>query len=93
MIRIDSENSSIEDLSIYPNPSRDVFNISFTSEEKQNLKVRLVNVIGEQLVSEDLQQFIGTYTKQLDLTNKAKGVYFLEIETDDVCTINKLVLY
>ena len=50
LIRIDSENSTIEDLSIYPNPSRDVFNISFTSEEKQNLKVRLVNVIGEQLL-------------------------------------------
>ena len=92
MIRIESENSSIENLNIYPNPSRDIFNVSFTTEEKQNLKVRLVNVIGEQLVSEDLQQFIGTYTKQLDLTNKAKGVYFLEIETDDGVINKKLIL-
>ena len=37
LIRIESENSSIENLNIYPNPSRDIFNISFTSEEKQNL--------------------------------------------------------
>ena len=65
---------------------------SFTSEEKQNLKVRLVNVIGEHLVNEDLQQFIGTYTKQLDLTNKAKGIYFLEMETDNGVINKKLIL-
>ena len=92
LIRIESENSSIENLTIYPNPSRDVFNISFISEEKQNLKVRLVNVIGEQLIAEDLKQFIGQYTKEIDLTNKAKGIYFLEIETDDGVINKKLIL-
>ena len=92
MIRLESENSTIENLTIYPNPSRDIFNISFISEEKQNLKVRLVNVIGEQLVSEDLKQFIGEYTKEIDLTNKAKGIYFLEIETEDGVINKKLIL-
>ena len=31
--------TSIGNLDVYPNPSRDIFNISFTSEEKQNLRV------------------------------------------------------
>ncbi|MEC9209004.1 MAG: T9SS type A sorting domain-containing protein, partial [Bacteroidota bacterium] len=92
LIRIESENSSIDNLSIYPNPSRDIFNITFTTEEKQNLKVRILNVIGEQLISEDLQQFIGEYTKQIDLSNKAKGIYFLEIETDNGVINKKLIL-
>jgi len=92
LIRIDSENSSIGNLTIYPNPSRDVFNISFVSEEKQNLEVRLVNVIGEQIMTEDLKRFIGEYTKEIDLTDKAKGVYFLEIETDDGVITKKLIL-
>jgi hypothetical protein len=91
LIRIESENSSIENLTIYPNPSRDVFNISFVSEEKQNLKVRLVNVIGEQLIAEDLKQFIGEYTKEIDLTDKAKGIYFLEIETEYGIINKKLI--
>jgi len=69
-----------------------VFNISFISEEKQNLKVRLVNVIGEQLIAEELKQFIGEYTKQIDLTDKAKGIYFLEIETEDGVINKKLML-
>jgi hypothetical protein len=51
-----------------------------------------VNLLGEQLISEDLKQFIGEYTKQIDLTNKAKGIYFLEIETDDGVINKKLIL-
>jgi hypothetical protein len=92
LIRIESENSSIENLSIYPNPSRDVFNITFKVEQKQNLKVRFVNLIGEQLITEDLKQFVGEYTKQIDLTTNAKGIYFLEIETDDGVINKKLIL-
>ena len=72
--------TSINNLAIYPNPSRDIFNVTFTSEEVQNLKVRILNVVGEVIVSEDLQQFIGEYTKQINLTNNAKGIYFLKLK-------------
>ena len=92
MIRIESENSSIENLTIYPNPSRDVFNISFISEEKQNLRVRILNVIGEEVYKEDLQQFIGEYTKQIDLKENPKAIYFLEIETEKGIINKRLIL-
>jgi hypothetical protein len=84
--------AAINNLSIYPNPSRDVFNISFTSEDIQNLKIRILNLIGEELVNKNLEQFIGEYTKQIDLTNNAKGIYFLEIETNDGVINKKLIL-
>ena len=84
--------TAIANLDIYPNPSRDVFNVTFTSEEVQDLKVRLLNVIGEELINEDLQQFIGEYTKQIDLTGNAKGIYFLEIETNNGVINKKLIL-
>ena len=86
------EEISINNLNIYPNPSRDVFNITFKIEEKQNLKVRILNVIGEKVISDNLQQFVGEYTKEIDLTNKAKGIYFLEIETDNGVTNKKIIL-
>ena len=82
----------VTDVQVFPNPSRDIFNISFTVKEKQNLKLRIVNVRGEHLIVENLQQFIGLYTKQLDLTNKTKGIYFLEIETDNGVINKKLIL-
>jgi hypothetical protein len=83
---------SISHLDVYPNPSRDIFNITFTSETVQDLKVRILNVIGEELVSDELEQFIGEYTKQIALTNNAKGIYFLEIETDNGVINKKLIL-
>jgi beta-glucanase (GH16 family) len=84
--------TSINNLDIYPNPSRDIFNISFTSEDKQNFRVRILNLIGEELVSDDLEQFIGEYTKQINLSDNAKGIYFLEIETNDGIINKKLIL-
>ena len=32
-------------LEFYPNPSSDIFNVSFTSEEVQTINVKVVNVI------------------------------------------------
>ena len=84
--------SAINNLTIYPNPSRDVFNVSFTSDTKQSLKVRILNVIGEELINENLEQFIGEYTKQINLSENAKGIYFLEIETNDGIINKKLIL-
>jgi len=90
-IRIEG-GESIVNLEVYPNPSNDVFNISFSSEYVQDLKVRILNVIGEELIVEDLQQFIGEYTKKVSLNENAKGIYFLEIETNDGVVNKKLIL-
>ena len=83
----------IKDLLIFPNPSRNIFNISFTSKTQQNLRVRVLNVVGEELISDDLQQFIGEYTKHINLKEHAKGIYFLEIETDKGVVNKKLILH
>ena len=69
-----------------------MFDITFISKKIQDLKVRILSVVGEELVSEDLQQFIGEYTKQIDLSNNAKGIYFLEITTDNGVINKKLIL-
>ena len=85
--------ASITNLDVYPNPSRDVFNISFTSQSIQDLRIRILNVVGEVIASEELEQFIGEYTKQINLEDNAKGIYFLEIETNDGMISKKLILH
>ena len=59
---------------------------------QENYYRLFLNLIGEELVSENLEQFIGEYTKQINLTNNAKGIYFLEIETNDGVINKKLIL-
>jgi hypothetical protein len=60
-----------------------VFNVAFTSEDIQDLEVRVINVVGEIIYTENLQQFVGEYTKQVDLYKNTKGIYFLEITTNN----------
>ena len=77
---------------MYPNPSRDVFNISFISKNIQDLRVRVLNLIGEEIIVDKRQQFIGEYVKLISLNTYNRGIYFLEIETNDGIINKKLIL-
>jgi len=80
-------------LDVYPNPSRDVFNISFNTEQKQDITLRIRNIVGEEIYTEDLKQHDGTYTKAISLENYPKAVYFLEINGEKIKFNNTIVVY
>jgi len=86
------DDMDIRNLSIFPNPSEDIFNITFSSEKKQYIEIRIFNGLGERVFAESKQQFFGEYTKQIDLDGYPKAIYFLEIETDDGVINKKLIL-
>ena len=92
LIRIEAGNNSIRNLDVYPNPSRDIFNITFISEEKQNLEIRVVNLLGEIILAESKEKFIGEYSKLFNLNTYSKGIYLLEVETNDGVVNKKLIL-
>ena len=87
------ENSSVANLDVYPNPSRDIFNVSFTSEEAQTMTVKVVNMIGEEIFTEELTEFVGQYTQVIDMNTQPKGVYFLEITTSTGGINTKIILH
>ena len=82
----------IVSLSIYPNPSEDIFNITFTSKEKQNLQLRVLNMLGEEIYTENLESFVGNYTKQIMLGKYPDATYLLEIKTSEGIVNKKLML-
>ena len=86
------ENGSVANLDVYPNPSRDIFNVTFTSEEAQTMTVKVVNMIGEEIFTEELTEFVGQYTQVIDMNTQPKGVYFLKITTSTGGINKKIVL-
>ena len=84
--------TSINNLDVYPNPTDDIFNVSFVSEEIQTLSIRVLNIVGEVIYEESLEQFIGEYTKQISLGDYSKGIYFLEVIDDSGVIIKKVLL-
>ena len=41
--------------------------------------IRIRNIVGEEIYTEELKEFDGAYTKAISLENYPKAVYFLEI--------------
>ena len=79
-------------LNIFPNPIRDVFNLSFTSDSKQSIRIRVLNIVGEIIFTEHLEDFEGKYTHSFNLEEYSKGVYLLELDTDNGIVNKKLIL-
>jgi hypothetical protein len=82
----------VANLDVYPNPSRDIFNVTFESAKAQTMTVRVVNMIGEEVYTEELIEFVGSYNKVIDMNTQPKGVYFLEITTTNGGINKKIVL-
>jgi hypothetical protein len=79
-------------LMIYPNPTDQIVNIQFSTRVKQSIKIRLISTISEIVFVENLQNYSGKYSKEINLEGYSKGIYFLEIETNDEIINKKLIL-
>ena len=86
------EELNINKLSIYPNPSNDVFNIVFNSNTKQDIDLRIHNVLGKIIFSETLTEFSGDYNRTVDMTPYPNAIYILQLNTKDGMLNRKLVL-
>ena len=49
-------------------------------------------LIGKEIFTEELTDFVGKYTKVIDMNKQPKGVYFLEITTSTGSINKKIVL-
>ena len=88
----DVEEVNVKNLNVYPNPLQDIFNITFTSTTQQDLKVRILNIIGKEVYTDNLEEFVGKYTKEINFSTYPKGIYFLEINSDKGVINKKVVL-
>ena len=69
-----------------------VFNICFSSDVKQDLNIRILSLLGDEVYNENKEQFIGEYTKKINLYSFHKGIYLLEVETSKEIVVRKVVL-
>ena len=79
-------------LNIYPNPTNGILNIYFSILNSQDIRLNLVNTIGEIVFTESLSNYLGEYKRQINLKEYSKGVYLLELDTDNGIVNKKLIL-
>ena len=72
-------------ISIYPNPSKGVFNISSSSTF---MNVTIINALGQIVLEESLKSNLST----IDLSKMSKGIYYLKASTNEGTKLFKLIL-
>jgi len=70
------------ELSVFPNPSRERLTVSFQLDHAERLSLRLSNIIGQELLREDLDYpSIGKRQHELDVSMLGPGYYLLSVQT------------
>tara|TARA_B100000683_G_scaffold252971_1_gene270333 strand:- start:73 stop:444 length:372 start_codon:yes stop_codon:yes gene_type:complete len=77
---------------IYPNPSRNIFNLAIDSKINSLFQLKIYNAIGELIYEEQVIQNNNKSYYQIDLHKHPRGVYMLDIITDFGSISKKLIL-
>jgi len=84
--------SSEDDISVYPNPSNGLFTLSVSSTQQDNISIDVINVLGEIVMQAQKQVQSGPNGFELNLSQQAKGVYFIRISSSNESVIKKVIL-
>ena len=88
----DAGTLKLENFEVFPNPSEGKVNIKFKSPSDSEMTLKVVDVTGKVIYTEDLKPENGEYNKSLELQNAKSGVYIVRIEQDGKLTSEKIIM-
>jgi hypothetical protein len=77
---------------LYPNPAVHELNIQFLIGQQQDVTIRMINTIGQVLQEETLENFLGQYNEKMDVSNYARGAYFIQVITPNKMYSEQFIL-
>lgn len=87
-----AEISASMELNIFPVPANEILNINFESATETNNSIRLINLIGKEVIALSGKSVIGNNESSIDLTGITPGIYFLEVINGEQKSIEKIVV-
>jgi hypothetical protein len=86
------EHAPFGDIKVYPNPTNGMLNIELNGFTDNDGTANLYNMQGQQIFTEKLNNIAGNTVKQINLSDLAKGIYMLRIQTASGSRIEKIVV-
>jgi len=86
------ENETFQNVKLYPNPAQNLVNVSFRAPQANQLNVSILSMSGMLVYSSNIDSFSGTFSKAINVSEMAQGVYFLNLKTDQGTLVRKLVI-
>ena len=87
-----SEISSLNTISIYPNPTASFTNVNLYSSVNKNIILRLTNIIGKIVSEVNIHVVSGNNNINLDVSNLKTGIYFINSESINESKSIKLII-
>jgi hypothetical protein len=78
-------------LSTYPNPVKDLLTVNVTVTQQNLSLVKIFNAAGTQVSTQQIKLLAGTNQFQVNVENLVKGVYMLNVYTDDQIRTVKII--
>ena len=86
------DNTTFDKIRLYPNPSRDIFNLSFFNSFKQDINISVYSLLGDKVYEEYIKDHIGDFKTSFNLELFGKSMYLLEIKTNNIIINEKIIL-
>jgi NADH:ubiquinone oxidoreductase subunit B-like Fe-S oxidoreductase len=77
---------------VYPNPTEGILNIEFNNFDNRFTSLSIVNILGDEIYEEELDNTIIKYSKKLDLSKYSHGIYFVKFSSIEEVLTKKLIL-
>jgi hypothetical protein len=78
---------------LWPNPANTTINLSFESAKPHEANVRMLNFLGQVVLSQDISAIKGFNSKKLDVSHLPEGSYLLELVTEFETETKIVVLF
>ncbi|HLG33432.1 MAG TPA: M12 family metallo-peptidase [Bacteroidia bacterium] len=100
-LRLNSNNSfdieftdgiASEDLTIYPNPANEQVTIDFNSSRESIYNLKMVDVIGKLMFSENIAAVAGMNTRMYDVSEFSKGMYYMILTGNGSSDVIKIIV-
>ena len=88
------KNNSAETISyvIIPNPNGGAFSLKIDGLSNGNTTIQIYDTVGKLIYNESNKTNNGVFSKDIDLTAAANGVYYLKINSDESSVIKKIIV-
>jgi len=87
-----NELSVINNINLYPNPAKTYLNVSFNVKQSTELSWIITDVLGQNIAENAFQVQTGLFSRDIDVADLNKGIYFLEITQGSQKKVMKFVI-
>ena len=85
-------NTTLNNVTVYPNPAKDNINLNFNNENTDNASYQIINIIGQTIRTQNIPAVKGETLYNVNLNGIESGIYFIKLQVGNKTSVNKITV-